>query len=73
MTIDEAIQHAREKAQEQRYYSNFEKGTMYNSCKECAEQHEQLAEWLEELKELREIKEEYQKGMNRVKAGGIDG
>ena len=50
MTLDEAIQHAREKAQEQRYYSNFEKGTMYNSCVKCAEEHEQLAKWLEELK-----------------------
>lgn len=54
MTLDEAIQHAREKAREQMYYANFE----------CAEEHEQLAEWLKELKELREIKEEYQKGMD---------
>lgn len=50
MTIDEAIKHARDKVQEQRYYANFEKGRMYRSCVKCAEEHEQLAEWLEELK-----------------------
>ena len=65
MTLDEAIKHARKKAQEQRYYAYYEKNpTMYRSCISCAEEHEQLAEWLEELKELREIKEEYQKGMD---------
>lgn len=64
MTIDEAIKHAKDKVQEQRYYANFEKGKMYRSCVKCAEEHEQLAKWLEELKELRKIKEEYQKGMD---------
>lgn len=54
MTIDEAIEHAREKAKEQRYYANFERnGMMYQSCIKCTEEHEQLAEWLEELKEMR--------------------
>lgn len=39
MTLDEAIEHAREIA----------------SCGgECAEEHAQLAEWLEELKRRRE-------------------
>ena len=40
MTLDEAIKHAREKANEQKC----------QSCKKCAEEHEQLADWLEELK-----------------------
>ena len=41
MTIDEAIEHARDVA-------------INGKCSiECKEQHEQLAEWLEELKEWR--------------------
>lgn len=55
MTIDESIEHSREKAKEQRYYANFERnGMMYQSCIKCAEEQEQLAEWLEELKAYRE-------------------
>ena len=63
MTLDEAIEHARDKANEQKYYTSFEKNTLL-SCKKCAEEHEQLAEWLEELKKLREFKAIYQKGMD---------
>ena len=37
MTIDEAIRHAEEKAQEL-------------GCTECAQEHRQLAAWLRELK-----------------------
>lgn len=66
MTIDEAIAHAREVAEEQRkdngkceYKAEYGcKGCAdYYSkpCIECAEEHEQLAEWLEELKAYREI------------------
>ena len=47
LTIDEAIQHAREKAEEQRKDND--------TCIECAREHEQLAEWLEELKEYKEL------------------
>jgi hypothetical protein len=71
MTIDEAIEHAREKAKEQRYYANFERnGMMYQSCIKCAEEHEQLAEWLEELKEMRKNQGQiadfwYQEGISR--------
>lgn len=70
MTIDEAIEHAREKAKEQRYYANFERnGMMYQSCIKCAEEHEQLAEWLEELKAMRNLdKTNFSDGYNR----GID-
>lgn len=40
MTLDEAIQHAREVAQ--------------SGCSECCKEHEQLADWLEELRDLRQ-------------------
>ena len=39
MTLDEAIQHAREVAE--------------SGCSECCKEHEQLAEWLEELRDRR--------------------
>lgn len=59
MNIDEAIEHAREKANEQRYYANFEhNGTMHQSCIKCAEEHEQLADWLEQLKEYEDLEEQ---------------
>ena len=64
MTLDEAIKHAREKAEEQRKdydtcvvkegYGCKDCAYYYSkSCIECAEEHEQLAEWLEELKDYR--------------------
>ena len=49
MTLDEAIKHARDKANEQKCHS----------CKKCAEEHEQLADWLEELKNRRETNFNY--------------
>ena len=70
MTIDEAIAHAREVAEEQRelfrlcpYPSQECNGAdickclknKHDGCIKCAEEHEQLAEWLEELKAYREI------------------
>ena len=73
MTLDEAIKHARDKANEQKYYASFERGKHIQSCKKCAEEHEQLARWLEELKEYKENKHRsprymYEKGYNK----GID-
>lgn len=64
MTIDEAITHAREVANEQRKDNdNCEYKAEYGCkgcadyyskpCIECAEEHEHLAEWLEELKALK--------------------
>lgn len=41
LTLDEAIEHAKEEA--------FKLG-----CSECGKEHRQLAEWLEELKEYKE-------------------
>ena len=63
MTLDEAIAHAREVAENARYNANtFIESDLINEncrkakeeCFECAEEHEQLASWLEELKERRE-------------------
>ena len=68
LSIDEAIAHAREVAEEQRelfrlcpHPSQECNGAdickclknKHDGCIKCAEEHEQLAEWLEELKALR--------------------
>ena len=64
MTIDEAIAHEREVAEEQRKDNDNCKYKSQYGCKdcadyyskpciECAKEHEQLAEWLEELKSYR--------------------
>jgi len=65
LTLDEAIKHCLEVAEEQELslndkemysemlgedYSGFEEG-----CQECAAEHRQLAEWLRELKKFREV------------------
>lgn len=62
MTLDEAIKHCEEVAEEQDMKAGFE--TDYQTyamseaererCRECANKHRQLAEWLRELKQLRE-------------------
>lgn len=58
MTLDEAIKHCEEKAQE-----NYLQGMLCHAnpndeeldkCIECAKEHEQLKEWLEEYKVLKE-------------------
>jgi hypothetical protein len=56
MTIEQAIKHANEVAEENQaivdscdYY-----GENMAKCEECAKEHRQLAEWLTELKLLRE-------------------
>ena len=55
MTIDEAIAHARDVANEQKRRSsiciqNDSECDKCSDCLKCSEEHEQLAEWLEELK-----------------------
>ena len=75
LSIDEAIEHAREVAEEQRelfrlcpYPSQECNGAdickclknKHDGCIKCAEEHEQLASWLEELKALREEKSDFQ-------------
>lgn len=58
MTIDEAIRHCEEVAEEkeaQAWEAQLqEEYRTIKSCKGCAEEHRQLAEWLKELKQLRE-------------------
>ena len=48
MTLEEAIKHAEEKAEE------FDKDIECDECTKCADEHRQLAEWLRELKEYRD-------------------
>ena len=70
LSIDEAIAHAREVAEEQRelfrlcpYPSQECNGAdickclknKHDGCIKCAKEHEQLAEWLEELKAYKAI------------------
>lgn len=62
MTIEEAIKHAREVAEE-----NYKQGFLCHANPndgeldkyiECGREHEQLAEWLEELKWFRDLQEQ---------------
>ena len=54
MTLDEAIAHAREAAEEQRKACDLAwVWDNPDNIKKCAEEHERLAEWLEELKSYR--------------------
>ena len=59
MTLEEAIKHAEEKANELREtaYKDWEENettfSEFLECRECANEHYQLAEWLKELKARR--------------------
>ena len=61
MTLDEAIKHAEEVAEEKENDAEFFKANPVlgkvladaKECKRCAAEHRQLAEWLKELKERR--------------------
>lgn len=55
MTIDEAIKHAEEVAEENEKNAKSINNIYKKSCLECANEHRQLAEWLKELKIHREI------------------
>ena len=55
MTLDEAIAHAREVAEEQRKACDLAwVWDNPDNIKKCAEEHEQLVEWLEELKVIKD-------------------
>lgn len=63
MSIDEAIKHCEEVAQEKerhlKVYENMDEDRPLfkeeeNECKECAAEHRQLADWLKELKSFKE-------------------
>ena len=78
MTLDEAIAHARDVAEEQRKACDL--AWIWDNpdnIKKCAEEHEQLVEWLEELKSYRAsvfsgymtkkmLKEEYCKAIDDI-------
>ena len=62
LTIDEAINHAKEVAKEKYNegflcHANPDDGEL-NKCIECAKEHEQLALWLEELKSYKTLEEQ---------------
>lgn len=65
MTLEEAIEHAKEVSVKNFRSANFEpldsvdKDIKIN-CLRCAREHEQLAAWLEELKMLREMVAKYE-------------
>ena len=64
MTLDEAIKHCEEVAEEQerkaqcmgRQFVGTAMANYQNGCFECAADHRQLAEWLRELKECKTVK-----------------
>ena len=64
MTLDEAIKHCEEKAEELRKQASIGLDSMDDTirverCKECAEEYEQLAEWLKQLREVKKIVDEW--------------
>lgn len=62
LSLEEAIQHCEEVAEEQENKAKVLNGDFYQSrrsaCIECASDHRQLAKWLRELKRDREILKE---------------
>lgn len=68
MTLDEAIRHAEEVAENYEFISKDKETTEITKkgCAECAEEHRQLASWLQDLKEakkfIRKLQNELLKG-----------
>lgn len=63
MTIDEAIEHAREVSTEQKRRTgicvqNDNECDKFSECLNCAKEHEQLADWLEQLKEYQQLEKQ---------------
>jgi hypothetical protein len=58
MTLDEAIKHCEEVAEEKENEGKLlcQSESASIGCLDCADEHRHLAEWLEELKQLREQK-----------------
>ena len=55
MTLNEAIKHCLEVAEEQEIIADrSNSGIEKMNCKSCAEDHKQLAEWLTDYKNLKE-------------------
>lgn len=66
MTLDEAIKHCEEVAENQEWLSeSYDDDSMGTKlCKECAKEHRQLAEWLKKLKAYEEARGEITRKMN---------
>lgn len=63
LTLEEAIDHAKEVAEKNYRGADFESidyidDDIKTNCIKCAEEHMQLAEWLEELKSYKEAEEQ---------------
>ncbi len=65
MTLEEAIKHCEEVAEEKERSAKLHQrpdrnvkgsGKRYLSCLECADEHRQLAEWLKELKDYKDAR-----------------
>ena len=73
MTIDEAIKHCEEIAEEKEgeaqdlAYSKLDWRYEANQCSECAKKNRQLVTWLKELKELRRKDAQIKDAINRCK------
>lgn len=73
MTLEEAIKHAEEVAEEKENeaqdleYSKLDWKYEANQCSKCSEEHRQLAKWLKELKNYRERIPSYEAGYNDAK------
>lgn len=58
MTIEEAIQHCKEIAENEKGFCNQEGYSSYMlQHAKCAAEHDQLAEWLTQLKDIKEAYE----------------
>ena len=56
MTIDEAIKHCEEVAEENEKNAKSINNIYKKSCLECASEHRQLAKWLKDLKEYKDAR-----------------
>lgn len=77
MTIDEAIKHAEEVAEEHerhlKVYENMDEDRPLfreeeNECKDCAAEHRQLAKWLKDYKRSKEQEHTLDKIRDEIKA-----
>lgn len=68
MTLDEAIRHCEEKAEELNKevlkQANLCNAKEVADCQECAREHEQLAEWLKQLQEVTKVVEHWNDDSN---------
>lgn len=75
MTLDEAIKHCEEKAEELNKevlkQANLCNAKEVADCQECAKEHEQLAEWLKDYKRLLEEQRPQGEWIKKVDEAGF--